>query len=51
VNLLGIGLHTYGFTAGIYNALVIFYVLEGVVLLAAFISRLVSNRNPAANSQ
>jgi len=34
VNLLGIGLHSYGFTQGIMNGLVAFYAVEGIVLLA-----------------
>ncbi len=33
VNLLGIGLHSYGFTSGIFNALMSFYAIEGAVLL------------------
>ena len=32
VNLLGIGLHSYGFTSGVAKALFIFYVIEAVVL-------------------
>ncbi len=35
VNLLGIGLHTYGFASGVWNALMTFYAIElGVLLLA-----------------
>ena len=37
VNLLGIGLHSYGFTDGIWRALLTFYALEGAVLLAALV--------------
>ena len=33
VNLLGVGLHSYGFTSGIYRTLVIFYMIEFTVLL------------------
>jgi ABC-type transport system involved in cytochrome c biogenesis permease subunit len=33
VNLLGVGLHSYGFTSGIYRALLAFYVIETVVLM------------------
>ncbi|MFT5285567.1 MAG: ABC-type transport system involved in cytochrome c biogenesis permease subunit [Planctomycetota bacterium] len=33
VNLLGIGLHSYGFTSGIFTTLVIFFGIEGLVLL------------------
>ena len=36
VNLLGIGLHSYGFTSGIFTALMSFYLIEGAVLLAGF---------------
>jgi hypothetical protein len=32
VNLLGVGLHSYGFTSGIAKALMIFYVVEVIVL-------------------
>ena len=31
VNLLGVGLHSYGFTAGIWNATFAFWIFEGVV--------------------
>lgn len=34
VNLLGIGLHSYGFTSGIFTSLAIFYVMQLVVLCA-----------------
>ena len=33
VNLLGIGLHSYGFTAGVMRGLTIFYAFEGAVLM------------------
>jgi ABC-type transport system involved in cytochrome c biogenesis permease subunit len=33
VNLLGVGLHSYGFTAGIQKTLNIFYAIEGAVLV------------------
>jgi len=32
VNLLGVGLHSYGFTSGIQSALIIFYTIESAVL-------------------
>jgi ABC-type transport system involved in cytochrome c biogenesis permease subunit len=35
VNLLGVGLHAYGFTHGILGRLAVFYVVEGLVLMAA----------------
>src|SRR6185436_4470271 len=34
VNLLGVGLHSYGFTSGILIALLVFYGVESLVLLA-----------------
>ena len=33
VNLLGVGLHSYGWTSGVFNALIIYYGLELTVLL------------------
>ena len=36
VNLLGVGLHSYGFTAGIWNSLITFWGLETFVLLLGF---------------
>jgi hypothetical protein len=37
VNLLGVGLHSYGFTSGIHDALWTYYALQwGVVGLGAF---------------
>jgi ABC-type transport system involved in cytochrome c biogenesis permease subunit len=33
VNLLGVGLHSYGFTSGIMNALVVFWILETLVIM------------------
>ncbi|MBN2307358.1 MAG: cytochrome c biogenesis protein CcsA [Candidatus Hydrogenedentes bacterium] len=35
INLLGVGLHSYGFTSGILHSLLAFYAIETVVLLAA----------------
>lgn len=38
VNMLGVGLHSYGFTTGVYRALLAFYAAEmGVLLLGGFI--------------
>ena len=37
VNLLGIGLHSYGFTDGIWTGLLTFWAIEGVVLGAGLI--------------
>ena len=33
VNLLGVGLHSYGWTSGVYNTLLIFYGVEGLILI------------------
>ncbi|MHC5066789.1 MAG: cytochrome c biogenesis protein, partial [Planctomycetota bacterium] len=33
VNLLGVGLHSYGFTAGIFWSLIVFYSIEGLLVL------------------
>jgi hypothetical protein len=35
VNLLGVGLHSYGFTSGAAFALASFWALEGLVVVAA----------------
>ena len=40
VNLLGIGLHSYGFTGGIWFALLIFWGLESLVLLVGIPAKL-----------
>jgi hypothetical protein len=32
VNLLGVGLHSYGFTSGIYTALLVYYGLQTTVV-------------------
>jgi hypothetical protein len=34
VNLLGIGLHSYGFTSGIWGNLLAFWIVQAVTLLA-----------------
>ncbi len=47
VNLLGIGLHSYGFTSGAMFGLLVFYSVEGLVLLAAGIHALVARSAPA----
>lgn len=36
VNLLGVGLHAYGFTAGIWNSLLLFWGIEVFVMLLGF---------------
>ena len=53
VNLLGVGLHSYGFTSGIQQAISYFYALEMVVLLAGGIAwlrtqRIIVVENPRA---
>ncbi len=40
VNLLGVGLHSYGFTSGVMTVLVSFYALEALVFVAAVTWRL-----------
>jgi len=47
VNLLGVGLHSYGFTSGIAKALAIFYGVEGGVLLLGMVAWLIDRRKPA----
>ncbi len=44
VNLLGVGLHTYGFTSGIARALTIYWSIEAVILLAGFMWRWRQNK-------
>ncbi|MHC4923703.1 MAG: cytochrome c biogenesis protein [Planctomycetota bacterium] len=48
VNLLGIGLHSYGFTSGAMYGLLIYYSIESVVMLAAGIHRFATRGNAAA---
>ncbi|MDP7742664.1 MAG: cytochrome c biogenesis protein CcsA [Lentisphaeria bacterium] len=38
VNLLGVGLHSYGFTSGAFRALVIFWCIEGGIILLGFVA-------------
>lgn len=40
VNLLGIGLHAYGFTRGLWTALIVFWAIEAVVLGAGWLTTL-----------
>ncbi|HEX5137008.1 MAG TPA: cytochrome c biogenesis protein CcsA [Planctomycetota bacterium] len=42
VNLLGVGLHSYGFTGGVWTGLITFWSIEGLVLFATLVSWLVS---------
>jgi len=39
VNLLGVGLHSYGFTDGIFQLLLLFYLIEAGVVLISLIHR------------
>ncbi len=48
VNLLNVGLHSYGFTSGIAQTLYIFWGIEGVVILVSFIDWM-AKRNAAAS--
>ena len=51
VNLLGVGLHSYGFTSGILWALLVFYGIEALVLVAGGIHwSLFANAAPASLS-
>lgn len=47
VNLLGVGLHSYGFTRGIWGSLLLFWAIEAVVLLLGAISVRVSRLRQA----
>ena len=38
VNLLGVGLHSYGFTSGLVTALLIYFVVEILFVVAAIIA-------------
>ncbi|HIA46788.1 MAG TPA: hypothetical protein EYN96_02150, partial [Candidatus Hydrogenedentes bacterium] len=44
VNLLGVGLHSYGFTEGIWNATYAFWTVEAVTMVLGFIV-LIRDRN------
>jgi ABC-type transport system involved in cytochrome c biogenesis permease subunit len=44
-NLLGVGLHSYGFTHGIWRTLMIFWGIETLVVLIGFAIWLVSDKN------
>ncbi len=54
MNLLGDGLHSYGFTSGIWKALLIFYFFEGGIFLlgsvAWWVNRQVTKRTQEAVS-
>ncbi len=50
VNLLGVGLHSYGFIGGIWTALITFYVIEVLVLFAGGVSWLMA-RSAAVETQ
>lgn len=47
VNLLGVGLHSYGFTSGILMALLVFYGVEALVLAAGGLHRWLSRGEAA----
>ncbi|MCX5771129.1 MAG: cytochrome c biogenesis protein CcsA, partial [Candidatus Hydrogenedentes bacterium] len=51
VNLLGVGLHSYGFTSGTYKALLGFYAIEAVVLLVGAAVWSWEDKKRALNSQ
>ena len=52
VNLLGVGLHSYGFTSGIQAALTTYYAVQGTLVLAGVLTlwreRLAKRANPSA---
>lgn len=48
VNLLGVGLHSYGFTGGVWTGLIIFGLIEGLVIFAGVVSWLMSRSAAAA---
>ena len=47
MNLLGVGLHSYGFTGGIMRGLTIFYGTEALVLLVAGLTHLAGRSSGA----
>jgi ABC-type transport system involved in cytochrome c biogenesis permease subunit len=49
VNLLGVGLHAYGFTGGLWNAIFLFYGVEGAVIVGAMIHRQLTAADAAAS--
>jgi len=48
VNLLGVGLHSYGFTGGVWTGLLVFYAVETAVLLVGAVDGLRRRRASAA---
>lgn len=44
VNLLGVGLHSYGFTSGILQLLLLFYAIEGGIVLISLIHRAIQRQ-------
>ena len=48
VNLLSVGLHTYGFTTGVHRSLTVFYAIEGLIMLSGLIAWL-RHRESAAD--
>jgi hypothetical protein len=46
VNLLGIGLHSYGFTGGVMRGLTIFYLVEASVLSTGFVAFALGRSSP-----
>jgi ABC-type transport system involved in cytochrome c biogenesis permease subunit len=51
VNLLNVGLHTYGFTSGIALALNLYYGLSALIVLAAFVWSALSRRDEKAGGE
>ncbi len=51
VNLLGVGLHSYGFTEGIWTATYLFWAVLGVVALLGFIVYLRDRKKPSTPTE
>ncbi len=49
VNLLGVGLHSYGFTSGIFRILLTFYIVEGIVALLGGLIWMSDSRQTASD--
>lgn len=52
VNLLGVGLHAYGFTSGAARSLMVFYIIEGAVLVCGLVwaARKLWSKDPLGTS-
>lgn len=50
-NLLGVGLHSYGFTSGIWSVLVVFWVAQGFVALMGLLVWVLGRDKPAQDAR